>query len=191
MITNKDCPLDITDEALIEQIKTNPDYFLCIMNRYEAKLKRYITRLGSFSPEEADDVLQEVFIKIYKNINDFDPQLKFNSWAYRIAHNHVVSVFRHNSARPVSWGAEPEDFANIKDEFDLAISIDDGLLRQQIERVIGELKPQYREVLYLKFLEEKSYEELSDILKKPMGTVATLIHKAKKEFKNKWSQAYE
>ena len=191
MITNNDCPLDITDEELINQIKLNPDYFLCIMNRYEVKLRRYITRLGSFSAEEADDILQEVFIKIYKNLNDFDPQLKFNSWAYRIAHNHVVSVFRYNSSRPVSWGMEPEVFANIKDDFDLAVSIDDALLRQQIEAIIGQLKPLYREVLYLKFLEERSYEELSDILKKPMGTVATLIHKAKKDFKTKWSQAYE
>ncbi len=73
---------------------------------------------------------------------------------------------------------------NIIADFDINQSIDADLLSQDINRMLNKLDKKYQEVLILKFLEGKSYKEISDILKKPMGTVATLVNRAKKQFRD-------
>ncbi|MDD5032262.1 MAG: RNA polymerase sigma factor [Patescibacteria group bacterium] len=177
--------LEKTDEELAVLALGSKDYFLYLMRRYEAKLLAYILRISSFSHDEAEDVLQEVFIKIYKNLNDFDKNLKFSSWAYRITHNQVISHYRKAKARPQSLPLDINDkiLANLSSDLDIEKEIEAGYFKKAIKKVLANLDIKYREVLVLKFLEERSYKEISDILKKPMGTIATLINRAKKEFR--------
>jgi len=175
-----------TDNELVALALEDKGYFLYLLKRYENKLKRYIYRISNFSAEEAEDILQEVFLKVYKNLNDFDPDLKFSSWIYRITHNQVISHHRQNLARPKTVEIDELVINKIKDEFNLEEELQLNYQKGEISRVLDNLKPKYREILILRFFEEKSYEEISDILKKPSGTVATLIHEAKKEFKNYW-----
>ena len=78
------------DEQLVQLSLNNQDYFYYLMKRYEIKLLRYIKRLTTVSPEEAKDIIQEIFIKVYRNLNGFNPKLKFSSWIYRIAHNEII-----------------------------------------------------------------------------------------------------
>ncbi|PIZ73055.1 hypothetical protein COY06_05820, partial [Candidatus Peregrinibacteria bacterium CG_4_10_14_0_2_um_filter_41_8] len=66
------------------------------MQRYEGRLLAYINRLINVSNGEAEDILQEVFIKTYQNLNGFDLNLKFSTWVYRITYNQVISFFRKN-----------------------------------------------------------------------------------------------
>jgi len=89
-----------TDEELVALALKDPQVYASIMERYEEKLLRYIMRISVNSKEDAEDVLQDVFLSAYKNLNDFDQDLKFSSWIYRIAHNKVISHFRKVSARP-------------------------------------------------------------------------------------------
>ena len=99
MINEENCS-EKSDEEWAYLTAENQGYFLCIMKKYEIPLKRYVGRISNFSQEEIEDILQEVFIKVYQNINDFDDSLKFSSWIYRITHNHVISKFRkHKSTR--------------------------------------------------------------------------------------------
>lgn len=174
-----------TDVKLVALTLKNQENFKEIINRYEQKLFAYIRRISSFSPEEAEDVLQEVFIKVYQNLNDFDQSLKFSSWIYRIAHNQTISNYRKIKARPQGYDMEEKDnFLNsIASDLDIEKNIDNKMLRKNIDQVLARIDIKYREVLILKFLEEKDYKEISDILKKPMGTVATLINRAKKKFR--------
>jgi len=174
-----------TDEELITLVLENQGYYRCLIERYESKIARYIKRISGGSKEDIEDLLQEIFIKIYQNLNDFDKSLKFSSWVYRIAHNHVISEFRKKKSRPQSVaGEEIDEFLyNIASELNIEKDINDNDLRKDIKKVLTQLDFKYREVLILKFLEEKSYEEISDILRKPIGTVGTLINRAKKQFK--------
>ena len=174
-----------TDEELAFLALADQDYFLYLMRRYEGKLLAYILRISSFSHDEAEDILQEVFIKIYENLNDFDTSLKFSSWAYRITHNQAISHYRRAKARPQSLPIDINDkiLANLSSDLDIEKKVEVDYLRKAIKNVLANLDIKYREVLVLKFLEERSYQEISDILKKPMGTIATLINRAKKEFK--------
>lgn len=162
----------------------NQDFFLYLMQRYETKLLRYVNRTFSTRPEDAEDIVQESFINAYRYLNSFDQRLKFSSWLYRITHNAAVSFFRKAKARPqVVVGEDGDDLLDrIASDHDLMEEIHEKLTATQVRDVLERLDPKYREVLVLRYLEDKEYQEISDILQKPIGTVGTLINRAKKQF---------
>ena len=175
----------LTDQELVIRALHDKNAFAAIVERYQAAIRRYIIRLGSLNDDDADDLLQDIFLKVYVNLNDYDQDLKFSSWLYRIAHNEVKSFFRKKRARPALINSEDREllFENIRDE----TSVGDQSQRANnvvfIDRAMAELTPAQREALILKFFEEKSYNEISDIMKIPMGTVATLIARGKMKLK--------
>jgi len=151
------------------------------MKRYETKLLNYILKISNINREDGEDILQEVFIKAYQNLNDFDLNFKFSNWIYSIAHNTTISAFRKKKVRPqtVSW--EDEDLNNILEStLDVENTSLQKLTYKQILKIINRLPLKYKDVLILKFVEGKDYREISDILRKPMGTIATLINRARK-----------
>ena len=173
-----------TDEELVSLVLKDADIFLYLLRRYEEKLRRYIARISNLSRDELEDVLQDVFIKVYKNLNAFDTSLKFSSWIYRITHNEVISNFRKykNKATIISFDSDGAFIKNIADDLDIEKQFKLEDLKNEVTLIFAEMDLKYREVLILRFLEEKSYTEISDILKKPEGTVATLLNRAKKQF---------
>lgn len=175
-----------TDEELVTLSLESQLAFAVLIKRYQDKLRRYIHRISNVSAEDGSDILQDVFIKIYKNLNNFDISLKFSSWAYRITRNQCISNFRKLSVRPQSILFDDDDkfLNNIASEFDLEKEIIAMENKDIIVKILSVMDYKYREVLELKFLEEKSYQEISDILRKPIGTIATLINRAKKQFKD-------
>jgi len=174
-----------SDEELVKLTLADQDYFGFLITRYQLKLITYIKRISNVNQEEAEDILQEVFLKVYLNLNGFDDDLKFSSWIYRITHNQVISNFRKLKARPEGYAIDL-DYVSAKKllvDINIVEQIDYKILKQAIIKVLGGLAEKYREILILKFLEEKSYQEISDIIKRPQGTVASLLNKAKQEFK--------
>jgi RNA polymerase sigma-70 factor (ECF subfamily) len=152
--------------------------------KYELRLLGYVKKISQSDQEEAEDILQEAFIKIWKNLNGYDPRLTLESWLFRIVHNETISFWR----KKTSYGKDRT--VTIDDDRLLEMFAEDqtsetnrDLTYKLIENVLPMLKQEYREVLVLKFLEDKSYEEISDILKIPEGTVATRINRAKKSFR--------
>lgn len=182
---NKNACEGKTDEELVKLTLQDNQYFLCLMKNYEEKLMRYIKRISSASKEEAEDVLQEVYIKVYQNLNAFDTSLKFSSWIYRITRNEVISTFRKKSARPQTFGGESAELIleRIASDLDTKKAVDTEYLQKNIYTILEKMDQKYKEVLVLRYLEEKDYSEISDILKKPVGTVSTLLNRAKKNFK--------
>lgn len=189
MINHEIC-IDKTDNELVGLSLDNPDHFLCLIKRYENKLLYYIMRISKFRREDAEDILQDVFIKTYYNLNEFDKELKFSSWIYRIAHNQTVSEIRKKSIRP-SIPFEKEDIDRFEDVFDIEKEIDNKFDREQIDKALALLDEKYREVLVLRFLDEKDYVEIADILKKPVSTVGNLILRGKILFKKEYEKLTE
>lgn len=175
-----------SDESLVERSLKNPEDFIYLVHRYEAKLLRYIRRSTAASQEDAEDLLQEIFIKVYQHLNDFDQDLRFSSWIYRIAHNHIISAHRKKTARPETYYPEDDELERIASDVDIARDMERSEFNRHVRDVLSTLDPKYRDVLILQFIEEKSYQEIADILKKPLGTIATLINRAKKRFENAW-----
>ena len=178
----------MSDEEIVSMALRDKAFFAHIVLRYEDKLSRYIMRLGIRNAEDRQDTLQDIFIKIYKNLNAFDTSLSFSSWIYRIAHNEAISAYRKQNVRPeghlIDEGNERvaremtmEDGA--EKEFDTQINA------VEVYRALEEVDEKYRTVLILRFFEHKEYEDISDILKIPTGSVGTLIHRGKKQLKEK------
>jgi len=186
MVNHEYCTQN-TDNELVKLSLADPDHFFCLIRKYEEKLLHYIMRISKFRKEEAEDVLQNVFIKTYYNLNGFDEDLKFSSWIYRIAHNETISEIRKKISRP-SVPFEKEDIDRFEDAFDIIKEIDNSFSRQKIDEALSKLDEKYREVLILRFLDEKDYKEIADILKKPVSTVGNLILRGKILFKTEYEK---
>ena len=140
-----------------------------------------------------EDLIQDIFLKIYKNLNNFNPELKFSSWIYRIAHNETVNKFKKNHS--VNLDFDDIDFFinKMSDCIDchkenIENDLDNKALKIKINEIFNKMDIRYKEILMLKFIEEKDYNEISDIIKKPINTVGTLISRAKKQFKELYGQ---
>ncbi|RLA43009.1 MAG: hypothetical protein DRQ97_13285 [Gammaproteobacteria bacterium] len=172
---------ELSDIEIVKKSLDDIDFFSCLYDRYEQKFLRYIKRITVVKQDEAEDILQEAFIKIWRNLNDFDQSLKLSSWLYRIVHNETISYWRKKKSfgkdRQVSL--EDDHFESIPYESEEV----DEELKEMFTHSVLELMPlKYKTVLVLKFLEGMSYDEISDVLKIPEGTVATRINRAKKSF---------
>lgn len=176
---------NLSDEELVSLALDSQDFFAFIINRYKLKLFNYIRRLTNISPEDTEDLLQEIFLKTYMNLNGFDTSLKFSSWIYSIARHQVISNFRKMQVRAEGHAIAIDDrlAQTIASEFNTEKEVDIQYLKENIFKILSVLDVKYREVLVLKFLEEKNYQEISDIIRRPIGTVGSLINSAKKEFK--------
>ncbi len=174
-----------TDAEIVLLSLKQKEYFADLMERYEAKLLRYINRLGVSRTEDREDILQEIFIKVYRNLHAFDQKLSFSSWIYRIAHNETMSWFRKRRVRPEH---------TLVDDGDAVLNMissdertDDVHQHRETEdvvrRALDALPEKYRTALLLRFFEEKSYEEIADIIEVPVGTVATLVHRGKQQLR--------
>lgn len=173
------------DQELVAEALKDKHAFIKIVERYEAPLRRYVRHLGSKDSNDADDILQEIFIKVFVNLNGYDSDLKFSSWIYRIAHNETVSFFRKKKIRAYVLNSEDSEefFDNLSDDKDSFETAKQRYDAEIVQGALSVLPEKYEEVLVLRFLEGKSYAEIGDILRVPEGTVATLINRGKKELR--------
>lgn len=180
-----------SDEELVTLTLQDKEYFGMLVDRYEAKLTRYIARLGVKLSDDQLDVLQEIFLKTYRNLNGFDTSLKFSSWIYRIAHNEAISWYRKKNVRPeghlVTDSEELLGFMSANEE-GADEQVDKSINAEALGQALNEIDAKYREVLILRFFEHKEYEDISDILQIPVGSVGTLIHRGKKQLKSALNQ---
>jgi len=175
----------LTDAEIVARTLRDTSAFALLVERYEAKLLRYVRRLGVRNVEDGEDVLQEIFLKVYKNLNAFDNSLSFSSWIYRIAHNEAISFYRRKSVRPeghqipdsddvLMWLPE-NDTTSAEQLFDTSVNA------SALKSALAALDNKYRDAIILRYFEYKEYDEISDILKIPIGSVGTLIHRGKKQ----------
>jgi RNA polymerase sigma-70 factor (ECF subfamily) len=163
------------DEQLVVYIRTkDKEAYREIVKRYEKKLMRYCIYLIK-DEIKANDVLQSTFLKAFVNLNGFNKNKKFSTWIYRIAHNEAINEVKKNNK-------EVQLLENM--DFESSEDLDENVFRKERQKKIKEclsrLPILYAEPLTLHYLEEKSYDEISDILRISIGTVGTRINRAKK-----------
>ncbi|OGC73819.1 hypothetical protein A2337_03395 [candidate division WWE3 bacterium RIFOXYB2_FULL_43_9] len=163
-----------TDEEIVEIVRAdNKELYALLVKRYQTKLMRYAEYLIG-DHEKASDAVQQSLIKAYVNLNGFDTKKKFSSWVYRIVHNEAMNLIdKHKKDVRI----------NPDMDFDSGVDLEDLYIKNELvshaRDCIKEMGLIYREPLSLYYLDDKSYEEISDILRLPMGTVATRINRAK------------
>jgi RNA polymerase sigma-70 factor (ECF subfamily) len=176
---------DKSDEDLARLCASDPHAFVPLVRRYEGRLLAYIRRISGFGREDAEDVLQEAFMDAYRHITDFDTSLKFSSWIYRIVHNRTISAYRkvRNRLSDVSIDDEDMGFERLLAGHEHVHQIvERTLTAQAVRKILDKLPERDRQVLVLSYLEERSYEEIGDILRAPLGTIGTWIRRAKVKF---------
>ena len=177
--------LPLTDSQLVEATLRDRRDYAWLVRRYEKVLGRYVRHLLGRQMQAVEDVLQEVFIKAYINLNDYDQSRPFGPWIYRIAHNEAISFLRRRNAE--SQTIAGDDALLILER--LAGEDDPGAAWQrtrtegEVRKALSQLDQRYRDVLILRYLEEKSYNDIADILQLPLGTVATLISRGLKQLR--------
>lgn len=171
-----------TDEELAVLVRTNAEYLGEIITRYESKLSAYIRRKSYATQSDIEDILQNIFIKVYTNINGFDSGLSFSAWIYRIARNETIDWYRKNGTNvPVSLDVDDSVIQTLSSELHADDRAHTSERAQTLRSAINQLSTDYQEILELRYFEEKSYDEIADILMIPPGTVAIRISRAKKQ----------
>jgi RNA polymerase sigma-70 factor (ECF subfamily) len=163
-----------TDEELVEIIRSaDRELFSVIIDRYEKKLFRYAYNLIK-NESKAADIVQEAFIKSFINLKGFDAKKKFSSWIYRIVHNEAMnSVKKYRQEVPILDDMDFQSNENIEKDFEKKE------IGEEVARCMDQLPIIYAEPLALYYYEDKTYDEISDILHIPPGTVAIRIKRSK------------
>jgi len=172
----------LTDEEIVERVKKGKsELYGMIVEKYQVPLLRYVRRVINQAEEEVEDIVQEVFIKGYENIQSFDRSKKFSSWIYRIAHNVCIDFFRKK--KPVDTTIEDsEELFESGEKLieELAIEKEE---KRAVIMAVEQLELKYREAVLLYYFEEKSYDEISDILHTNTSNVGVLLLRAREKLR--------
>lgn len=169
----------MNDEEIIKLVvEGDREKYGEIIERYEKRLRGFIKKLIG-NNLEVDDLVEESLISAYQNLNGFDSKLKFSSWILRIAHNKTVDYIKRK--KPKIMGDELDDVKEDKKLFEeLAIETES---KKELQNAIDKLELKYKEMIVLYFFEEKSYEEISDILHISVSNVGVMLNRAKLKLK--------
>ncbi|EKD58473.1 MAG: hypothetical protein ACD_56C00116G0006 [uncultured bacterium] len=180
-------PLEqFTDEEIVSMAKENKEYFGFLVERYERKMKIYIKRITGASNETVEDVVQEVFFKVYANIDKFNQEMKFSSWIYRIAHNQAVNNFLYEKRRRTEsllYNEKGELITMLRDSHDIWREIQQGNINEKLVCALSHISKKYKDVIELNYFYGKSYQEISQELGKPVNTIGTMLNRGRKILK--------
>ena len=161
-----------------------------LVGRYQTRLLNFIFRtIGD--RERAEDLVQEVFIRVYRHIHRFDRSKKFSTWVYTIASNLAKNELRNRSRNPLVLFQTMKGSAREDDDrplqFEDATARPDDLyrkrhLRELVEETVAQLPEHHRQVFVLRELEGKSYEEIAEITDCNLGTVKSRLNRARTAF---------
>ena len=167
----------VADDQHLVSLALEGDHtaFKYLFNRYREAIRQLLVqRAGSES--DADDLLQETFIKVYLHLDRYKTDYTFGQWVYTIARNTFIDyVRRHQEDLSIDERfSSPPSSAPTPEESVIRLQ-----QRAQIEHYLDRLTPRYRQLITMRFFEEYSYEEIAEKLALPMGTVKTQIHRAR------------
>lgn len=164
---------DLNDVNLVEQcLEGNQRAFEAVIDKYQGVVYNMAFRMVN-DRDDAQDIAQTVFVKVYRNLSRYDPKYKFFSWLYRIAMNETVNFLKRR--RP----GEPVEHLHLSVETGPETVYDRSEQHDTLQQAIGELKPDYRIVIILKHLQEFSYLEISELLNIPEKTVKSRLFTAR------------
>ncbi len=174
---------EIEDLLLVERLRDGSEYaYEQLLHRFQQPVYNLALRLLS-DPSEASDVVQEVFLKVFRNVAGFRGQSSLKTWVYRItvneAHNARRWFFRHRRSE-VDLDSDPRDARNLKETipdcsrspFDTACDSEQHAL---IEGALARINPIFREAVVLRDISDLSYEEVAEVLGVSLGTVKSRI----------------
>jgi len=182
-------PDAMNDEELVVYVREkNKEAYSLIINRYSEKIKRYINRLIN-NPDEADDLTQQTLVNSYIDLNNFNKNKKFSPWIYRIAHNLAVNWIKKKKAK-ISLDRNEVVANRLASKIDIMENASEHGFYEKFTALLNKLPQKFKEPFVLRYLEDKSYEEISAILRMPKNTVGVMMNRAKKILKKELEKNY-
>jgi RNA polymerase sigma-70 factor (ECF subfamily) len=186
--------MSVAERLLIARLRDRDEQaFSEVVRQYMDKVFSLIYRMLG-NRQEAEDVAQEVFITVFKNIESFRGEAKFSTWLLRIAANHAKNRIKHLARRPTE-GADPDDVSQVRSlpdrpappvqaQIDAPDKILEGAQTNAlIQQAIADLDEDQRLLVVLRDVEELSYEEIGEITGLPEGTIKSRLHRARMAIK--------
>jgi RNA polymerase sigma-70 factor (ECF subfamily) len=171
----------ISEETLVQQLKqkeTQSQSFEVLINTYKERLYWHIRRIV-LNHDDADDVLQNTFIKVFKNIEGFKGDSKLYSWMYRIATNEALTFLKSKSRKLGLSDVELQDRMIGNLEADVYFEGDE--IQLKLQKAIAALPEKQKLVFNMKYFQELKYEEISEILETSVGALKASYHIAVKK----------
>lgn len=181
-------PDDDTD--LMRRVAADePGAFERLVDRMLPRLLGYLKRLGA-KREEAEDLSQEVLLKVYRARRDYVARARFATYLFHVARNCWIDFYRHRRAGPATvsadrptWGADEDEGGGLSETLparpsDPGAGAEAARLRVALDGALGALSPEHREAFVLAHMGVLRYEELAQVLGVPVGTVKSRVHAA-------------
>lgn len=186
-----------SDEQLIrDTLEGNHDHFGILVQRYQGRLVNYLNRMLR-DVEEAHDLAQEVFVKVYNALDRYDPRYRFSTWLFRVGQNAAIDTIRkrrlklvsvHRREGPEGESSEWEFPSEDPDPYRELRNLERG---EAIRTAIEELPAEYRELIEMRHYAEMSYDEIAQLKEMPLGTVKNKLFRGRKMLQTKLASFLE
>lgn len=183
-------------ETRLAKLARNGDRgaFAELVDLYKDKIYHLAYRMLN-NKHEAEDAVQETFLRVYTNLHRYDEQQKFSTWIFRIGTNHCIDRLRKRKHSAYSLDAEMPDGEG-NDYYSMLPGNEETPERQmilsetqiQIRKAIDALPEKYKSVVILRYLQDMSLQEISDVLDMPVTTVKTRVHRGREYLRKKLEQ---
>ncbi|HEY7716560.1 MAG TPA: sigma-70 family RNA polymerase sigma factor [Candidatus Binatia bacterium] len=176
-------PDSFSDAECVRRIQRGEtETFEILVRRHEKAIFNLLYRmLGDY--DDAAETAQEVFLSAYRAINQFRGDANFSTWLYRIALNHAATRRKSTSSR--QHRLVPIEDTDLVNDVDLgpAESLEKKEIRERVQRALNDLEPEDAMVILLRDLQDTAYEDIARVLKVPVGTVKSRLHRARQALK--------
>ncbi len=178
-----DNQLIYSDEDLIKRFQDGDEQaYVELVNRYRDRLMNFVYRFTSDS-EQSEDIVQETLIKLYTHKHYYKKIAKFSTWIYTIAANYAKTELRKKKNRKITnlsqMSSDEKDYDLPSVQPDTDQLIESEYLEKRIQSAINTLPLHFKTVIVLRDVQELSYDEISNIVEVPLGTVKSRINRAR------------
>lgn len=179
----------MNDKELIHFIQTNKDKgFSLLLKQYKSDVYWQIRRLV-LNHEDADELTQIVFIKVFKNLDGFNFQSKISTWLYRIAHNETISFLRLKvKKRNISFEDYMENQAN---ELESDVNFSEDQAELILQKAIAQLPEKQNLIFKMRYYDELKFSEIAELLNLTEGAIKSSYHIAYQKIENYIKQNFE
>ncbi|MCA9727201.1 MAG: sigma-70 family RNA polymerase sigma factor [Candidatus Eisenbacteria bacterium] len=175
--------MNASDAEIVERcLSGEEEAFRILVQRYERPVYGLIHRMVA-SDDDARDLTQESFVKVFRSLDQFDPTRNFSSWIFKIASNQTIDYLRKRRVQTISIHADPEN--DDRPEIQLEDSAPgpsgeyaETRRRERLGELVQRLPAHYRVAVELRYSQQRSYEEIAETLDLPLGTVKARLHRA-------------
>ncbi len=180
---------EIDEKLITRTLAGDESAYAELMDRYRGQLFHLLYKMV-YSRIEAEDLVQEAFIKAYKGLESFNREYAFSTWLYKIAVNNCIDYLRKKRLQTYSYDKPMagKDGEMRREYPDRDAGTDKPMLEKEkstiINQAIDSLPEKYRTVIHLRHREEMAYEEIAELLDIPIGTVKARIFRAREQLKH-------